>query len=109
MLFFCKDMLSLKMQTLAQGLKTTVPSDYAFSFDIIPTGLVSVWSSIMHYTQDYSNIGPKGRIPGMKLTKLKVPLLIVLSIALFFNRNSNCILIYISTTKCAYINNHHYL
>ena len=45
--------------------KAVVPADYAISFDITPTGLVSDLSSILHYTQDYSNIGLQGRIPGM--------------------------------------------
>jgi len=34
--------------------KAFVPADYALTFDIIPTGLVSDRSSIIHYTQDDS-------------------------------------------------------
>ena len=45
--------------------KTYVPPNYALSFNLTPMGLVSGWSSIIHYTQDFSNAGPKGRIPGM--------------------------------------------
>ena len=59
-----QDMRPLQRQTLAQGVKTFVPPNYALSFDIIPTGLVSVSSSIIHYTQDRSDKGRKGRIPG---------------------------------------------
>ena len=58
-----QDMEPLQKQTLSQGVKTFVPADYALTFDIIPTGLVSDWSSIIHYTQDISEWGPKGRTP----------------------------------------------
>ena len=49
--------------------KTFVPADYALTFDIIPTAIASAnnESSIIHYTQDNSNIGPKGRMPGKNL------------------------------------------
>ena len=46
---------------------TTVPANYALSFDIKPIGTVSGWGSIIHYTQDKTDLGPKGRIPGMYL------------------------------------------
>ena len=59
-----QDMKPLQTQTLAQGLKTIVPSDYALSFDIIPMGLVPGLSSIIHYSQDNSDNGRKGHIPG---------------------------------------------
>ena len=45
--------------------KTTVPADYALSFDITPTGTVEGWASIIHYTGDGSNVDKLGRIPGM--------------------------------------------
>jgi hypothetical protein len=44
---------------------TIVPANFALSFDIKPFGTVSGLASIIHYSQDNSNIGPKGRIPGM--------------------------------------------
>lgn len=49
--------------------KSYVPADYALTFDIIPTGIVLAESesSIIHYTQDISNMGPKGRMPGKNL------------------------------------------
>ena len=48
--------------------KTFVPADYALTFDITPTGFVpNDWSNIIHFTQDYSDSGPKGRIPCMLL------------------------------------------
>ena len=59
-----QDMKPLKKQTLAQGVKTIVPSNYALSFDITPTGLHTGWSSIIQYTQDDTDTGRRGRIPG---------------------------------------------
>ena len=61
-------MKRLKKQSLTRGVKTTVPSNFALSFDITPMGLVAGWSSIIHYTQDNSDAGPKGRIPGIPLS-----------------------------------------
>ena len=40
-----------------------VPEDYSLSFDITPTGTYSEWSSIIHYSGDKTDMGPKGRIP----------------------------------------------
>ena len=45
--------------------KTTVPANFALSFDITPTGTVAGWSSIIHYSGDTSDVGKLGRIPGM--------------------------------------------
>ena len=47
--------------------KTFVPANYSLTFDIIPTGLGSrnTLSSIVHFTQDYLNSGPRRQIPGM--------------------------------------------
>ena len=45
--------------------KTYVPPNYGLSFNITPTGLVSGWSNIIHYSQDNTNTGYRGRIPGM--------------------------------------------
>ena len=45
--------------------KTIVPADYALSFDIIPLATVAGEGSIIHYSGDESNVGPKGRMPGM--------------------------------------------
>jgi hypothetical protein len=53
------------LSQLAVNERTIVPANFALSFDIKPFGVVSNWASIIHYTQDNSNIGPKGRIPGM--------------------------------------------
>ena len=55
----------LKKQTLDQGVETTVPPNYALSFDIIPLGTTIGYGSIIHYTQDHSDIGRRARIPGM--------------------------------------------
>ena len=60
-----EDMKPLKTKTLVEGVKTFVPPNYALSFNITPTGLVSKLSSILHYTKDNSDNGPLGRIPGM--------------------------------------------
>ena len=74
-------MKPVKTQTLAQGVKTNVPSNFALSFDITPTGIVSNdWSSIIHFTQDYSDSGPKGRIPGMIHFLISGSILILISI-----------------------------
>ena len=54
----------LKQQTLVQGIKTTVPPNYALSFSITPINLISDWGSIIHYTGDNTKSGPSGRIPG---------------------------------------------
>jgi hypothetical protein len=43
---------------------TTVPADYALSFDVTPLAIQGGWGSIIHYTGDESNAGPKGRMPG---------------------------------------------
>jgi hypothetical protein len=47
---------------------TTVPADYALSFNITPLGVVSGWSSIIHYSGDGSNQGAKGRMPAIGFT-----------------------------------------
>ena len=44
--------------------KTTVPADYALSLDVTPLRVDQHWGSIIHYSGDNSNIGPKGRMPG---------------------------------------------
>ena len=44
--------------------KTTVPADYALSFDVTPLRVIQHWGSIIHYSGDNSNAGPKGRMPG---------------------------------------------
>jgi hypothetical protein len=44
--------------------KTIVPADYALSFDVTPLRVDGHSSSIIHYSGDNSNIGPKGRMPG---------------------------------------------
>ena len=59
------------LSQLAVNEKTTVPANFALSFDIKPFGTVSDWASIIHYTQDNSNAGPKGRVPGMYLANIK--------------------------------------
>ena len=53
--------------------RTTVPANFALSFDIKPFKISPEWTSIIHYTKDKTNAGPGGRIPGtafeIQLTK----------------------------------------
>ena len=44
---------------------TSVPENYSLSFNITPTGIKSDWSSIIHYSGDKSDAGPRGRMPGI--------------------------------------------
>ena len=44
--------------------KTYVPPDFAISFNITPKRLVTEYTNIIRYTQDNTNHGGKGRIPG---------------------------------------------
>jgi hypothetical protein len=55
------------LSQLAVNEPTIVPANFALSFDIKPIGTVSGFGSIIHYTQDKTDLGPKGRIPGMNL------------------------------------------
>jgi hypothetical protein len=45
--------------------KVFVPTDYAFTFDITPHSIVSETSSVIHFSLDGSDTGPKGRSPGL--------------------------------------------
>ena len=56
---------------LAVNEPTIVPANFALSFDIKPLGVSPHWTNILHYTQDKSDSGPKGRVPGMYLAKIK--------------------------------------
>ena len=42
-----------------------VPENYSLTFNITPTGTTSDWSSIIHYSGDKSDAGPRGRMPGI--------------------------------------------
>ena len=59
-------LLSVLVVLSQQGQKytTIVPQNFSLSFDLTPTGIVSSWSSIIHYSGDGSDSGPSGRIPG---------------------------------------------
>ena len=48
---------------------TNVPENYSLSFSITPTGTASDWSSIIHYSGDKSDVGSKGRMPGIFFPK----------------------------------------
>ena len=56
------------LSQLAVYEKTTVPANYSLSFDITPTDYVSRSASIIRYSQDKTDNGKGGRIPGMYLT-----------------------------------------
>ena len=43
--------------------KTFVPADYALTFDITPTGLVSTDANIIHFTPDNTNWGARSCMP----------------------------------------------
>ena len=46
--------------------RTTVPSDYSLSFDLVPMGIVPGWSSIIHYAKDFNNLNAwRGQNLGM--------------------------------------------
>ncbi len=52
------------LSKLAVNETTTVPANFALSFDIKPFGTVSGLANIIHYTKDKTNAGGGGRIPG---------------------------------------------
>ena len=45
-----------------------VPVNYSLSFSITPTGTVSDWANIIHCSGDKSDIGTRGRMPGILLS-----------------------------------------
>jgi len=45
--------------------RTSVPANFALSFNITPSEISSEWTSIIHYSKDKTNMGPGGRMPGM--------------------------------------------
>lgn len=95
-------MKALQRQTLAQGVKTFVPSNYALSFDIIPFGTTNQHGSIIHYTQDNSDIGPKGRIPGMLQVVIYFDLVtnhLHTYVAIFMDKNSSQLSVKMATTS----------
>ena len=51
-------------QLTPMAMTTNVPENYSLSFELRPTGIVSHWASIFHYSGDFSDTGPRGRMPG---------------------------------------------
>ena len=53
------------LSQLAVNEKTTVPANFALSFDIKPFGISSDWTNIIHYSKDKTDGGAGGRMPGI--------------------------------------------
>ena len=51
---------------------TNVPGNYKLSFSIRPSRTVPHWSSIIHYSGDKTDTGPRGRMPGIFFHKLLI-------------------------------------
>jgi len=49
--------------TPASPKLVTVPADYSLAFELVPTGKVSGWGMILHYSKDKSN---ESRVPGKR-------------------------------------------
>ena len=56
---------NVPLSQLAINEKTTVPANFALSFDIKPFGISSESTSIIHYSRDNTDGGAGGRMPGI--------------------------------------------